>query len=273
MVFRRGRGVKRPARGKYARKYVRKPAKSSMVSLIKKTVHRMAENKRMDFNGNVFGTNYGGNNWNSNQVIPMSPYNLYLNNVQGITQGTRLGNKITTRSLFFSGIIYPAGYNASSNPIPCPTEIRFIWVKSKDTPTALLQSGGAMNSFFQYGGTAAAPNGSLSDIFRPVNKDLFTVMGEKTFKLGNANYAGTNADAARQYWANNDFKYNHKFRINLTKWCPKTVTFNDNTSIASSPLLQCLIFASYANNENYGPANANTFFKIDYSLEYIYEDM
>lgn len=275
MVFRRRRGSKRPLGGKLPRKVVRRTKKPSMVSLIKKTIHRLAEDKRMNFQGNVYGTTYGGNNWNSNCVIPCSPYPAYLQNSQGITQNTRIGNKISTRSLWMRGIAYPAAYNATSNPIPCPMEIRMIFVKAKDQPTALLQSGGYMNSFFQNGSSASAPSGSLSDVYRQVNKELFTVMGTHSFKLGYASYnqASGGSIPSSQYFANNDFKLNHRLNINLTKMCPKTVFFNDNTSVATSPLLQCLIFASYANNENYGPANANTFFKIDYELEYVYEDM
>ena len=87
-------------------------------------------------------------------------------------------------------------------------------------------------NFFQSGNTSLVPNGTLSDMFQPVNKDRYVVVASRVFKVGCSGYNGgtsLNASPANSaFWNNNDYKMSSPFTFNLTKRCPKRFKFNDN---------------------------------------------
>ena len=103
-----------------------------------------------------------------------------------------------------------------------------------------------------------------------VNTDLFTVYVDKVFKVGAASNTGTGGNATAQYGASNDYSYNCIETIDLTKYCPKTLLFNDTNSFPNN---RCL-FAVFAAAPALGGSVATTQLPINlwYSLSYKFTD-
>lgn len=254
---------------KTAPRRTRVPRKKGMVRLIKKTVNRMAETKITELYTATTLANYtAATSWNTNNVVTLSPNAATLVVQQGTGQAQRLGNKIQTVRCWVNFVMYPAAYNAVSNPNPIPQHVRIIICNIKNNPQAVITQSPYMSVFFQNAGTATPPGGQLLDLLRDVNTDYFRVYYDKVIKLGAANYIGTGANATYG-GANNDFKLNVKRTIDITKFIPKTLTFNDNGGIAENMKnVQMIILPCGADNftNNLNPLS------WAYALHYTYKD-
>lgn len=275
MVYRRRNpsGRKTGGKRKFARKVAprrRVGARNSMVKLVKSIIHRQAENKQSDYAGQQLIGVFGWTGFNTNNIIPCSPYTGWLQISQGVGAYQRVGNKIQTRRLKMRFIINPTGYSGS-NPFPKPYDVTIYWVKCKDTPVSLATSSGVLQSFFQNSSSSTPPTGYIFDQIREVNTDQWVVCKKMTLKVGYAIYGGTSTDANKQSFTNNDYKYNQIRTVDLTKWCPKTVQYNDTTNTPATPTLQCLILPSEADGGLAG--STTTALQFTYQLYYEYEDL
>lgn len=218
---------------KVTKKSYLKVAKGSLAAAVRKELDRMTETKQVAYTWNQIGSaglaNYstGAGTWGVNNIIPFFPQTSYLSIAQGTTQGSRIGNSVRTHSLIYSGVIYPNQYNATYNPTPIPQEVMFLLLSRKDTGDTLLTQ---LSALYQAGGSTQNPDGTLMDIIRDFNYDLYNIHYKRVFKIGAAENTGTGAVPGFQNYATNDFKYNQKFRINLTKYIDKIVKFNDATN-------------------------------------------
>ena len=127
---------------------------------------------------------------------------------------------------------------------------------------------------FQLGGSEKGFQGDLTDNLSPVNLDRYRILGKRHFKLGFATYAGTGSGGpgtpASQYWANNDFKSNYQFSIDVTKWYPKDVRFNDNITQPTTRGLFMFITYAPISGGQFSPSQFVV--GLQYCQEYIYED-
>ena len=237
MVFRKN--AKKATR---VRKFVRKSAmpRKSIAKVVKSTILKMAEVKQSNSSFGMDLVPYANAGWN-NTVIPCTPYTGYNEITQDAGQGSRIGNVITVKKLWLSGILFPKPYSVSTNVKPMPLEVKFIFYRLKSSPVSLTSG---LEGIFQQGGVDDDIQGHLTDIVMPFNKDKYTILKTKTFKLGFSTYGGSGGAVISQYYANNDFKYNQKFNIDLTKICPKKIFYNDNTPNPSSNIVQlAMIYA------------------------------
>lgn len=164
-------------------------------------------------------------------IIPLGlqPGALQLN--QGTGQGQRVGNKVSVVSSYFRGVLYPQQQNATTNPLPKPVQIKMWIFYDKDNPTDVPNPEIA-DDFFQDGNTSTGFSNGLPDLFRPVNTDRWRILASRVFKVGTAVYSGSGPNVAAQYFANNDFKFNCSFSVNLAKCIGRTATFDDNVGDA-----------------------------------------
>lgn len=230
----RSKGTKRKRTvSKYGKKTYMKAAKGSIAVAVRKALDRLTETKQVAYTWNQIGSNglanysSGSGVWGVRNIIPFFPQATYLNIAQGNTQGTRVGNSVRTHSLVYSGVVYPNQYNASYNPYPIPQEVMFLLLSRKDTGDTLLTT---LTGLYQTGGATANPDGTVFDIVRDFNYDLYNIHYKRVFKIGAAENVGTGAVPGFQNYASNDFKYNQKFRMDLTKYIDKIVKFNDSTN-------------------------------------------
>lgn len=153
---------------------------------------------------------------------------------QGTDNGQRIGNRVSTKKLIHSFTLTPAAFNATTNPNPIPYIIRLYWFKRKGqttTPPSLAQLvGSASGDFFEGGATSGGFTGDIMDYNRHMNMDDYTYLMHKTYKLGPAlNTQQPSANYANS--ANNDYSATIYDRVDLTKFCPKTIQYDDDDNV------------------------------------------
>lgn len=151
-------------------------------------------------------------------------------------QGYRVGNRLQPKRVLFKYNMSENGYNATTFVTPQPCYVKFFLVKGKESPLippTQAQLGGVNGIFFQGGGAAFGFNGTPMDIIQDVNHDDYTLLAEKTFKVGPANYSGTGSNGAFEYFQNNDFKIAEQGSWDITKYMPKVMKFDDNGNSTS----------------------------------------
>jgi len=166
---------------------------------------------------------------------------------QGAGQGQRIGNKITIKKLVFKGTIVPYGYNATTNTFCIPLQIKMFIFYDREDPNALptpqLQA-----NFLDFNNSVQALHNDLVDLWAPVNAERYRVLKTKTFKLGFASndlaVLGTNGP---NNWANNEFKLNCNFSMDITKYMVKKQSFVDNTANASNRQLYAMFVLCNSN--------------------------
>nr|QJI53697.1 MAG: capsid protein [Cressdnaviricota sp.]QJI53699.1 MAG: capsid protein [Cressdnaviricota sp.]QKN88871.1 MAG: capsid protein [Cressdnaviricota sp.] len=259
----------------YKRKVVRKPTKA-LAKLIQRVVSRNIENKSRQANleMNLQFAQPGGTGLSFNGLIPLTPYDSVgtpagstIQILQGTGQGGRVGNVIKTKYATLKGVLAPLPLNATTNPAPAPMEI-CIWIfKLKD-----LRSGNQLitaqdninNQFFQSNNSTTGVTGSLINIVQAINQDNIHLYYKRVFKVGFA------AGQAGGSIANNEFSYNRKFSINITKYLPKTIKFDDNTEMPSVNHVYCYMAPFKADGAvSTGAVYGAT---CDWEINYIYED-
>lgn len=258
---------KKPATKKaFVKKAVSRAKTQRLTKFIKKVMTRTEEKKMSESSDILSLAAYTSPNL-PNQILPISPSDSSgIVIPQGTGQGERIGNRIRTHSCMLRGIIYPQPYDATLNPVPSPQEIR-VWFFSKkftsETPTTLP-------NFFQSANSSSAPVGTLIDLTRKINTDVYTYLGHRTWKLGFQVYGGSGNTIQQQYYNNNDFKYNIKYTINLTKMIPKLIKFNDTDNQPTSKSV--FMFWESVNANGFTQTTTTIPAEMQYTLDYTYTD-
>lgn len=193
-------------------------------SYVKKTLARNIENKsaQIQYSASLYG--YAGSP-TLNQ-FPLTPYTGFMTISQSVLQNGRVGNEIKVKKLMYNYVLRALAQDVAINPSPQPMEVQIIFAHTRDQP-ALIPSVGDYQSLFQLNNTSAPPQGTLEDLCSPFNKDYWNILKVVNHKIGYATAEGSGNQPTAQYFANNDFKLNVVRRINLTKYAPKIIKFND----------------------------------------------
>lgn len=247
---------------------VRKRApKKSLAMMVRKEITKMAEHKTNQFSTAYSILPYNGTSWSTSNLFPVSPYSGFIAIAQGLGEGDRVGDRIRTVKAFLNVVMYPLPYNVTTNPSPIPQEVMLIifGVKQNDIlPTSL-------SGLFQTGNTSTAPVGSLVDLTRPFNKDVYQIYHRKIYKLGYAAAVGTGNVAGQQQYANNDYKYNVIKKIDITKSLPKIISYNDTTGIPFSKGVWCATMT--VNADGSSQATTSVPVQMVYTIDYVYTDI
>lgn len=261
------------------RKVTAKPSKN-IQRYVKKTIHRMTENK-MRQNGGVLSllpTTH--TSYQTNCIIPLTPYyEAGLSSAQNIdiVQGTsisgRIANRIRTASGYFRAVIFPLQYNVSTNPLPQPLDVTMWIFKLKSGLTD--STGGVLNAlqtnWFKFGSSSVGVANSVADVVNIPNPDIVNVLYRKTFKLGCASNTGTGGQAGFEYHANNDYKFNHIIKMNVTKYLRKNIHYVDNSSTPSTATTWMCFTIGYASGASM--TNSTVPANIQWEYDYRYEDL
>jgi len=201
--------TKNPKRRTGGRKRSGKGKSTNIKRVVKKVLNTALETKFWNSNGSSILTFPA----TGSQIVPLQFIPLAVPTGSGSYQ--RIGNRVSTMShklkLIYSITPTTAGV--------IPMIIRTFVGLRKTVPNVVLPS---TFGFFQ--GTSSNINvqGSLADQILSVNTDLYTIVAEKTIKLGNALGLSTSASTS-----NNDFSNSKQVTFNLTKSTNKKVLFND----------------------------------------------
>lgn len=168
---------------------------------------------------------------------------------QNELQGGRTGNQILPHRLKLSGVIRcNSQFDSVQNYNACPLRVTMWLVKLRKHLTDGVSDLDTIvqNTFFENGSTSIGMVGSNLDIIREVNKSQIDVLYKRTFKVGMGNYVSAfttnSANNNNQQYNNNDFSMSQMFKINLTKYLPKKLIFNDGTDTPSSARKLWLMF-------------------------------
>jgi len=222
-------------------KRVRQPRVSfdkRVLSVIKKT----AETKSIQFfQDNIPVSDYltGAYLGSPNQMLtlPLTPDSFLTPISLGTSSQQRIGNKIMISRVTLRGMITPRTYLATGtdtepvNNAPSPFLFKMWMGYQKDN--AFCEVSASLPNFFQEGLTSANPTGTLMDTFRKVNTDKYRIVKTRTYKVGPQNIVTTQNTAVNnnnQQYGNNDFKFCQSFSFDVTKYCVKTLKYNDTNN-------------------------------------------
>lgn len=262
--FKKGRKKRAPLRRAAA-------GRSSSVSVavkkyVKRTLHTAIETKSVQING---GYSFAGVASDPDlNAYPCCPVSSFWTLSQGVGSGSRLGNDIKIRKVMLNYVLRPLPYDALTNPNPQPQEIMLMLGYVKNTPS-FPPIAGDINGLFQAGNSVTGPIGTLRDTIAVINTDYWVIKKKWQHKLGYANYGGTGNLPAQQSFANNDHKLNIVRRMDITKFLPKTVNFNDANVTVNTKNLFFMQQAVPCNGSAFavGQLTANIEFWIDFHYE------
>lgn len=199
--------------------------KTNIEALVKRQVGRLEEKKESNqYSLSTPLPNSANAGWTASS-IPICPFTTGFIIPQGTGQGNRIGNRIRTKKAWVKGIIHPNEYNASTNAEPQPYQIRMLIFKDKFNPTG--QPAAPSLDLFQSGSTSIGPQNDLVDMILDPNRDRYQIYHDEIMKCGPAANQGSGTSVTFQQFMNNDFSYNCQFSVDVTKFLPTVVTYND----------------------------------------------
>lgn len=239
---------------------------SKFAKAVMNVVKRYAEKKQQDQNL-------------SNQIIGSStalgfyyllPDTATLTVPQGSGVASRIANRIRPVKLTYQGTIEPMTYDALTNPTPTPQLVTIWIVASKVTPNAPPNPSNVGANFFRNGSSPASIGGTPNDWCLPINTEDWTLYKKIVLKVGYAEFTTTGATAAAGNFANNDFQGCARFSLDLTKYCPAQITFDDATARPTSRQLMAVV--EPVNAMGGGASGAATCL-LSHSIQFTYEDV
>lgn len=253
-------------RRNYRKKSTNKVSKS-VKKYVKKVIHSQIENKSITIErAQTFGSILQDNTLGA---FPMCPYTSLVPIPIGTTNGTRIGNTIKTRRVMLRYTLRPTTYQAGVNDNPQPAHILFFLGNYRQYK-GVLPTNIEVGQLYDTGSGSSAPQGDLSDLIQPINKDAWNIVKKWSHKVGNAQFSGPGNLQNFGFFANNDFKLNVVRSMDITKYCPKTIKFNDSSATQAGNNL-FLMYEAIMTNGGVFPATQRPF-AIDYWIEYQYED-
>lgn len=169
---------------------------------------------------------------------------------QGDGQGNRSGNRIDLEKLMFRGI-FSMG-NEIQNLV-----CKLVFACPKDSIESPVLAD--FNELMQDGNTAVAPNNSLLQLYMPFNKDYWNI--KKTVKFA-LNYGQASAIPS------NGYGQYHQVSIDLAKYLPKTIKYNDTSVSPTSVGLYAFLLLG---NES-GPPPTVYSLQFDGAITAYYKD-
>lgn len=256
--------------GKRVKKSVKKPAtKKAMVKLVKRVIKGASETKQVRYNSSVAISAYNTSSWAFGGLQLLMPVGGYTTAIaQGTGAGDRVSNKVTTKSLWFNGIITPKGYDITLNPAPQPRDVLMVILSSKSDPTAILAS---LPNLFQNGNSSQGPSGTQLDTIIPFNTDKYTIYYRRVFKAGYASDAGSGINNTYQRYDNNDYKICNRFRVNCTKYVNKILKFNDTSNVPNNRFLWAAFLVMNSDGSLMGTAETQPL-QLNCNWTYSYSD-
>lgn len=188
--------------------------------------------------------------------IQLSPGTTGFPIPQGTGQGQRVGNQIRTRKAWVKGVLHILAYDAATNINPLPTEVRMFIFKDKFNRTG--QPPAPALDLFQTGSTSIGPQNDLVDMILDFNRDRYQIYHDEILKVGTAAYEGTGALPTFQNFTNNDFSLNAKFSVDITKFLPSVIQYNDAGTQPMSDSLWMMFIPVQAGGGQFGATQIST---------------
>lgn len=270
------------------RTYKRKPkavrapkgVSKNVVQFVKKSIASVSELKKY--------TNEGSQSlWTSaatqaqfvaGNMLQLTPYatgaSYNYTITQGTGQGQRIGNSIRIKKAWLRFVLYPQQYNVTSNPTPQPQDVRLLIFSIKPAvttgATTKEQAWTILNTnFFANGNSSNGQLGNLYDMVSYPNPDVVSIYFDRQMKLGFSTISGMTGQNTINLFGNNDYTLNCQMKIEITKFLPAKITFNDDNNSTSRQL-----FAVFmpVNSDGTGPVSTRIPASMFYGLDVQYID-
>lgn len=265
----------------FKKKLPKRPKKASsrpslaVKRFVQQAIHKQIENKGVAQSTAKTMANISNlANFQSGNMFQLTP-SVATNYLYTITQGTgagqRTGNQVKLRNATFKFVLYPQVYNISSNPTPKPLDIIMYILSGKRSVLANTCADLATifnSNCYKLGSSSSAMLGNLYDVVSYINSDVLQLHYRRVFKLGASNSQLQTGVVAGH--TNNDYKYNVVRSLNITKYLPKTFTFDDTNNNSTSKQ----VFAVFCPVNADGTGMASTVFpcSIFASIDVSFED-
>lgn len=252
---------------------------------VRRTLSRVTELKKANYSQNNFAlTSVLSANMDQNIKFlnPSSATGALFNIAQGSGQGSRIGNKITTKKCLLSGVVHINTEWSAQNWNMCPLYVALYVFKCKvgvqsvaDVETIV------QNRFFAAGNSSTGFSGTLRDLMMEPNKDVITLLRKKIVKVGtgtvqSATASGT-ANVLNQSYNDSQATIARMFRVDLTKALAKTFVYNDNdnTPINSATYIMWVPIRVDGGliQTSAGLATGTVPAYVDFSIDYHYMDL
>lgn len=237
--------AKKAVKKGYKKRIYKKSSAMTINTIVKKVISKQAEKKLIKTESlaenleNAVNVSYTGTN-----LFELTPNASTLTLSQGTAQDDRIGNSVTTKYGQLKLQIFPNPYNATSNSIPMPQIVLCVIFSIKPGKAASLTGAQSIctTDILQNNSASSGFQGNLSDCLRDLNTDVITVHYKRTWRIGAAVYSSNTGNQANYYnYANNEFPLFLYKTINITKFLPKTVKFNDSNDDSTSRKLFCVL--------------------------------
>jgi len=215
---------------------------SAVKSYVKRTLHTQIENKNVQFND---ATNVG--NITAQPTLnctPLTPYAGLVNITQGVGSANRTGNEVKTRKVMLKYVIFPRPYHVTDNtaPRPCYLQLFLGYVKNSSGITPIASD---FSQLYNYNNTVNPVLGQLFDLNQTINSDYWCIKKYWTHKIGYSTMLNASGGSPiNASLSNNDFPMSVVRKLDITKFYPKTLKFNDVSQTISGPGLfffwQCI---------------------------------
>lgn len=222
-------------------------------------------------------------------VVPLTPYESFLTINKGTAQCDRIGNQVSVKRHVVR-FVFTLNERDPNNTDPLkvarPYYIRLWFFKLKPRlPQTVAEAAQiAQTNMFQWGNNAdLGLFGTVNDLIQPINKDAVELCTTRTYKMGRSdmNNAGYPAGGSlveiqsNASWANNDFMLTARGKVDVTKYVPKDLRWEDgnNVTAMNRPLfMMCTLHpadgSAYTNTEWTGdPRPVSFWYRND--LDYI----
>lgn len=284
---RKSGGVRAPK--KTVKKAIRTAKRASFARAVTSVINRKAESKVVNYFVedkplyNVLSADWDTSVLNLLPQTSGTSVTCYTVS-QGELDGQRIGCQIMPVSLKVSGVIRcnPA-YDATVNYNPAPLRVTMWLVKLRKHLTDSVSDLETIvqNTFFENGSTSIGMVGTNLDIIREVNNSQIDVLFKRTFKVGMGNYVSAFAvnspNNINNQYNNNDFNMSTMFKINLSKYLPKKLVFNDGTDTPTSARKMWCMFTVQRADSNIPLTSAGSTTGpipafVDFSAQFEYKD-
>lgn len=217
-------------------------------------------------------TTVGNNYFACSPVAAGLPYTK-LSVPTGANYQSRIGNRVSTKSLKLRYTLCNTGYNPTSNLIPFPTIVRLYFYKAKGSaimsPPDLGDLCGVNANWFDHPAPSSGFAGNITDLNQRLNNDAYTYIAHRTHKIGFAENT-QQPSVNHGNGANNDYKMSVVSSIDLTRAYSKTLKFDDLAD-CFTPVIWCVVQCVYGNGQIYTTTQLPI--SMSCQLQYTYTDM
>lgn len=200
------------------------------------------------------------------QIIP--------NIAKGVGENSRIGNQLRAKSLNIRGFVrfLPQPNTTVNTTHYGHVAIRLMVLSLKTAPnyTAAQSQASALSALLQKGGTTVGFTGAISDIFAPINSEIFTKHYNKVFYV-NQSYVITGDGTTNPKVAIDVSKLVKFFNIKVK--CNKILKYDASLSSDLLPSnLGCFLVAGYSYLNGDAPDYTTTNLQVSYDSVLRYED-